>query len=84
MVDTNKNNVLIIINYVNNYEKYCVYNYSSKKFVSANIYIPSLVFFFFFFFHLTRLTILLVGDFPISKTPGFNKISRACDLWWKA
>ena len=48
MVDTNKNNVLIIINYVNNYEKYCVYHYP-KKFVSANIYIPSLVFFFFFF-----------------------------------
>ena len=40
--------------------------------------------FFFFFFHLTRLTILLVGGFLISKTPGFNKISRACDLWWKA
>lgn len=76
MVDTNKNNVLIIINYVNNGKKYCVYHYSSNKFVSTYIYIPSLL----FFFSLNTPDNFTCRGFLISKTPGFNKISRAYSM----
>ena len=50
-----------------------------KKIVSTNIYIPFLVFFF-FFFSLNTPDNFTCRGFLISKTPGFNKISRAYSM----
>ena len=63
--------------------KNIVFIITPQKNLSSQIY-TSHPFFFFFFFSLNTPDNFTCRGFLISKTPGFNKMSRACDLWWKA
>ena len=62
--------------------KNIVFIITPQKNLSSQIYTSHT--FFFFFFSLNTPDNFTCRGFLISKTPGFNKMSRACDLWWKA